>query len=438
MNRKVGITIALLGMVVSLFTACANKIDKGNADAAIAVSTEPVTLSMFITIGGFPENDFQTIIAKPLKEKYPHITLNLLRPAKGANLPDRIVSGDVPDIILSAITSTNSYLEEMQLIEDLTPWVKKSRMDLKRFDSAIIKAIRDQGGDSKALYSIPFSQNSFALWYNKGLFDKFSVAYPTDGMTWEQAIALAKKMTRNDGNKPYRGLDIYNNNNIKVFASPLSLPLVNAKTNRAVISEKWGQVFRLAMDIYDIPGNRPAKFPGTPILDAFLKDQDLAMATNFSNAMIGNLAQAKSLNLEWDLVQPPSFKEKPNVRFQSDIQPFFITKTSKYKDQAFQVIDFLSSKEIQLIATKMGKPPVLADKSLRTQFAADIPYVQGKNVQALFKSTPAKIPPYSKYNDIVLNSINAAFQDVYSGKADINSALRQAEAAANEKISQDQ
>lgn len=48
-------------------------------------------------------------------------------------------------------------------------------------------------------------RNTEAVFYNKDLFDKFGIDYPTDNMTWDEMYELSKNMTRSDGDIQYYG-----------------------------------------------------------------------------------------------------------------------------------------------------------------------------------------------------------------------------------------
>ncbi|MBE0601256.1 MAG: extracellular solute-binding protein, partial [Firmicutes bacterium] len=50
-----------------------------------------------------------------------------------------------------------------------------------------------------ALGGLPFRSDFWVLYYNKTLFDKAGVAYPTSDMTWDEYADLAEKMTVNAG-----------------------------------------------------------------------------------------------------------------------------------------------------------------------------------------------------------------------------------------------
>jgi hypothetical protein len=56
------------------------------------------------------------------------------------------------------------------------------------------------------------------------------------------------------------------------------------------------------------------------------------------------------------------------------------------------------------------------------------------DVSSIFYNKYAPENPYSEYNDIVTKQLNAAINNVITKKVDANTALREAEEAANKAI----
>ena len=54
-------------------------------------------------------------------------------------------------------------------------------------------------------YTLPFRKDWYMLFYNKDLFDKAGVAYPSADMTWDEYEELAKQMTSGEGSSKVYG-----------------------------------------------------------------------------------------------------------------------------------------------------------------------------------------------------------------------------------------
>ena len=142
--------------------------------------------------------------------------------------------------------------------------------------------------------------------------------------------------------------------------------------------------------------------------------------------------------MNWDIASFPSFADKPGVGPQPYPNVFWLTNTSKYKDQAFQVMAFLASEEFQLSGVKRGEfLSALKSDTLRKAFGSEADMYKGKNIKAMLPEKFASATPISKYNSIAESSLLTAFNNIITGKQDTNTALREAEETANKKIQEE-
>jgi multiple sugar transport system substrate-binding protein len=393
-----------------------------------AETFQPVEVRIYQSVP-VTDKDFKLLFEDPVKQKYPHITLKLLRPAQGARVPDLVAAGNVPDIILTHNGGFSEY-KDLKLQTNIDPLVKKLNLDLSRFDTEVIDAIR-MPADNGELYALPYAVNFNATYYNKGIFDKFGIPYPKDGMTWDQMLELAKSVTRLDNGMQYRGLEP---DVLFRHMSPFSMPWVDASDKPALDSEHLTRVFRMLHDIYSIPGNRPAKVNDNTdnVTKGFLVDMNVAMFPTIN--LLGRMEEPMKNGLSWDVAQYPSYKEKPNTYGYVDAHVAFMTATSKVKEDALRVMEVLTSDEVQKISTRQtARVTPLKNIEIKKQLGADLPYMKGIKVESIFKSKPAAVPKASKYNSIGNKYATAAFQEYMDGK-DLNSALREALEKANADI----
>jgi hypothetical protein len=76
----------------------------------------------------------------------------------------------------------------------------------------------------------------------------------------------------------------------------------------------------------------------------------------------------------------------------------------------------------------------LKDQKYQQSFGEEIKSLKGKNVGAIFKMEPAPVPGLTLYDGIARGEAGTAANNVVKGAVDINTALRTAEEAANQKI----
>lgn len=96
--------------------------------------------------------------------------------------------GTAPDVFWLNTLHLDSYLEG-GILQDLTEEFKQTDFAKAIPETLINNYVRDGKN-----YAVPKDFDTNALWFNKGLFDKAQVKYPTDGMTLEDLVKLCKEL----------------------------------------------------------------------------------------------------------------------------------------------------------------------------------------------------------------------------------------------------
>ncbi|CAG7652448.1 ABC transporter substrate-binding protein [Paenibacillus allorhizosphaerae] len=432
MLKRKALLMSLTAMVLAIAgcggggaTGTGSEAKQNEMNKAPVVDTTPVKLKLYFSNGSFSDQDVNSLIVEALNKKYPYISIEVIRPGKGTTIEELIAAGMTPDIIYASNLDLTGF-KTLDLLEDITPLAKAHQVDLSRFDPVLLDSVKILS-EKGEMYGLPFFAHFSGLFYNIDLFDKFGVPYPKDGMTWDEVIEVAKKLSRSDNGVTYKGLDP---DTIARMAMQLPVTLVDPKTNRSAIdSDGWRNIFTLAKDIWSIPNNTPDKLNSYQSRNWFMKDRNVAMLP-YNNLLNIGLEDAAKNGLNWDVAQFPSFKEKPNTYAHVDTQIFAVTKTSKYKNQAMQLLSVATSDEVQLkSARSTARLSALKNPEMKKQLGADMAFLKGKNLQSIFKSSPAPAPVYSPYDSLVRNISFQSFEEYFNGK-DLNTALKE----ANEKI----
>ncbi|MCC2686329.1 MAG: extracellular solute-binding protein family 1 [Paenibacillaceae bacterium] len=388
------------------------------------VSTEPVTIRMFQSSTNITDEQFNSFFVDPVKKKYPNITVEIVR-GTNAKATEAVAAGDFPDMIFTGIGSIKFY-KDLGLPIDLNPIIKKNKFNIDEFEPRIIDQFKVYS-DNGELYAIPFLDNFSALWYNRDIFDQYGMTYPKDGMTWDDAIELARQMS----SKSSGGVTQLCPGSFDQFTNVMSLPVVDAKTNKAVLeTDNWKMLVDKFTTVHKIPGNTCGG--ATKESTDFVAGK-VAMA-GINGALLTQLEEASKQGpiINWDMASYPQFKEAPGFRRRMDVTLLMLSSTSKHPDQVFQVMQTVSQREEQIKRTRLGRMSAFKDPDLKKDFAADLQVAKGKNIQSIFKTKASAVPPYTPYNGPANKALNDAVNAVMGGE-NVNSALR----AANEKANQD-
>jgi multiple sugar transport system substrate-binding protein len=420
---------------IALLVAC-GKSENVSKPGTGSDNKEPIELVFASHLGMYPE-DFERDIGNPIRQKFPHITPKYIERGNGTNLPDLVAAGTPPDITWFVHGNFVGSIQALGLDYDMTDLVKKYNYDMNRYYSQALETLQYYT-NGKGIYGIPKEISQYVLYYNKDLFDKFGVAYPKDGMTWDDAYEMARKMTRLVDGVQYRGMSTFYT--ILFRENQLSLsPLSRTEDKADVNNDGWKTLLTTFDKIYKIPGNnRPTNTRSiTPEVEQFEKELNVASIAVGYGRHVNFPPQ-----LNWDIVTLPTFKEKPKTTAQSSPTFWAVTSASKHKDEAFQVIMYLMSDERMIQTSKQGLLTPVNLPEVQKAFATDAPALKGKNLQALFINQYASIEPprapglLNTVRQDAINIVSDAFTDMLLKDIDVNTALRQAEEKINQKISE--
>lgn len=392
---------------------------------------DPVHIRMLIWDVTIPDEMFQRWIAEPVNRKYPHITIELVRRTPPETLAQLVAAGNFPDMIYEG-SKTIDQFNTLEIAENLLPYIKKHNLDLNMYEPIFLDALQMYTAND-ILMSLPFNLTFDALFYNKDIFDKFSVDYPKDGITWEELLPLAKRVTVNDGRETYHGIRV--TRNTETFGSPFALEVYDEKTGKAAIAtDGWKRVFEIYRELETFSGS----IISTPAMDDFVIKQSLAMFTNAGSATVEQIqiAADQGVALNWDMIKYPAFQGNRDSGLELSGHVLLMSRTSKHKDEVFQVMAFLADQEVQLKVTEDGRKPGIKDTSLLAHFGKNIPVLQGKNMSPVYQSSAPAVTR-TGFHDVARRAIRpaAALTTPFMlGQSDVNTTLREAEEAANKAI----
>jgi multiple sugar transport system substrate-binding protein len=141
MDRWKACTLPLFSVTLIALAAIGCSGKSGNEAAAVTPDKplEPVTLKLYESGGYFTEQDFQELIAGPVKKKYPHLTVE--RKVNG-DLTNLVAAGETVDFFVTWHGAMSTY-KPLGLYADITPLAKKHNFDLNRFIPQGLEQLRE-------------------------------------------------------------------------------------------------------------------------------------------------------------------------------------------------------------------------------------------------------------------------------------------------------
>lgn len=435
-SKTVGAALAL-AMIVS--AGCSG--DRGGSTGGSAAGTdgakpapapsEPVELAIHATMSGFTEEFMKTHFGSFIEKKYPHVTVKYMPTLVGTTprgTKEYLAAGEKFDILITPSGSTPGALLENELQLDLTPQIKKFNFDLTRLEPSTVD-IQKQFANG-GVYGIPFTANTLTLFYNKDLFSKFGVPFPTNNSTWDDILEAVKKLSRTEAGVQYRGLTAAYWH--LFLLNQTSTPGQDSKTYKALYTgDPYKKEMEFITSFFRVPGNDWTANPSvSQMVNAFVQGTS-AMYVGLDNTW--QLYKfPKELN--WDMIRLPQRKEAPGNGPQTYPNYMYVTNMSKNPDVAFQVAASFASDEFQTYYVKQGYLPITKNGAeLMKQYSADLPDFAGKNKDILWPKL-APTTGVTPYVSIDTKHEQLLFADIVTGRKDINTALRDAAEAHDKEV----
>ncbi|HEY3924190.1 MAG TPA: sugar ABC transporter substrate-binding protein [Acidothermaceae bacterium] len=380
------------------------------AAASSSTDTEKATINYF-TFSAAPDHlsDLNKIV-QAFEAANPNITVKVQTAAYAdyfTKLSTELAAGTAPDTFELDYQDFVNYASSGSLLS-----LTGNAYDPAAYTPSSLKAFSYQGSQM----ALPESFSDVLLFYNKTLFDKAGVAYPTSSWTWTDEMAAAKKLTNKSTgvwglfqpvtyNEFYKALD-------QAGGSFLSADGTQATFNSAagVAAANWliGKLGTTMPTLTQI-GN-------TPNFDTNLfTNNKLAMWIN-GNWQFSGLAKMPG----WDVVVEPGDTQQASAVFFNGIAA---SKNTKHPDAALKWLQFMSASQTS-VTTRVNSAwelPPITDTSSESSYLTATPPA---NRQAVFDSlkSPSLGPVIAKQQQMQ-DIVNNALQNAAAGRSTVQAAL---------------
>lgn len=279
-----------------------------------------------------------------------------------------VASGTLPDVFWGHLAYFSNLVGKGGLM-DLTPLIKKDKVDLKSYYPELVKNWNYKGKQ----YGVPKDWDTICFFYNKDLFDKAKVPYPTEDWSWNpkdggEFLQIAQKLTidANGKNATESGFDknkIVQYGLADLNASNMQTGWINfiwMNGGTGVIDKSYGTKFVLdqpkAVEAMQFWADLVAKYHVAPSAaaagGATISGWDMMTSGKVAMVPQGSwcLADARNWKFNWDIAMLP---KGPMGRYSAfnGLAHNIYAKT-KYPEQAWKLAKWMDSEASQTIISK--------------------------------------------------------------------------------------
>ncbi|MNZ70902.1 Bacterial extracellular solute-binding protein [compost metagenome] len=264
----------------------------------------------------------------------------------------------------------------------------------------VIDILRQRGRGK--LYGLPPYFNNQALFYNKDLFDKYNIPYPTDGMTWEEVLQLAKRFPIDDGVSGLytRSLgDLLSN-----MEQTKNLEKINAKDMKVTMnSDSYKELIETILDANKSQALNVFFHDGFAKNDPFITGKS-AMTFDYYTYLNNNIywvkqEQGDNFPLNWDVAAAPvdeSNREASSYFFIPTI--FAVNAKSQNVQAAWEFVKFINGEEFAKINSRTTTNSI----PTRTDYVYN---PEGKRIEVFYSNLKMNraLVSHSYYDNIPIN-----------------------------------
>ncbi|GGD85703.1 ABC transporter substrate-binding protein [Paenibacillus nasutitermitis] len=363
MKRKGKFALAIVSvMILTLLFGCSSgtngKNDPGNKNnppADEGGKKEKVTLNFIRWSNGPALDDEEKDKVKRFNESHPNIevkmtllpwdeTFKKIEMSLASNSPVDLFYWDVP-----------AYAwYKKGLMKNLQPYFERD-LNMADFNENLFEPLKFDGEN---MYVAPENYQTLVLYYNKDLFDKANVSYPTEDWDWNDFLSAAQKLTIKSGDKTTQ------------FGTTMSL---GAWWGWMALSQEQGG--KLTDNIHD-PEKLTFNTPETKNALQYLQDlvfkhgvapnasQSSALGGDFLTGKIGmyvggdwDIASMKAAkDLKWDLAPMPKWDGNRAVPYW--VGGYGMTEKSKHPEEAWEFMKWAMTDNQKTIAEQQSWIPV--------------------------------------------------------------------------------
>ncbi|WP_037078273.1 ABC transporter substrate-binding protein [Neorhizobium vignae] len=278
------------------------------------------------------------------------------------------LAGGSKDIDIVTVKDVPNYTNLVRAgsISDLSGFMTEQKIDPASF-GGLVEELKIDG----KIYALPFRSDFWVVYYNKDIFDKAGVTYPTNDMTWAQFDQIATKLAGGMGaNKTYGAL-------FHTWRSTVQLPgILDGKQTLAgpdyAFLKPWYERALALQKAGVVPSYGSLKTSNTHYSALFFNGTIgmLPMGTWFVGTQIAKVASGESKSKNWGIVKFPHPDGVAAGTTAAQISGLAVNTNSAHKAEVLDFIKFVTGPEGAAIIAGTGTIPTVRTPEVTAKIAS--------------------------------------------------------------------
>ncbi|MCR5607420.1 MAG: sugar ABC transporter substrate-binding protein [Treponema sp.] len=337
----------------------------------------------------------------------------------------QLTGGDdsIDVVTVKDIPGYNTLQKAGQLV-NLNDYIKE-----KGIDTSLYGGTTEQITVNGNLYALPFRSDFWVVFYNKDLFDKAGVPYPTNDMTFSEYDALARKMTSGSGAEKVYGAHYHTwRSAVQLFG------VLDGK--HSIVDGKYDFLKPYYETILNqqkdgiVQSYAQLKTTSTHYSGVFYNNSVamLNMGSWFIGTLIQKVAAGEALCKNWGMVKYPHPDGVAAGTTLGTITSLGVSSASKHKEAALDFVRFVTSAEGAEVIAKTGTFPAIKNDAVIKTISSKEGFPQDENsAQALaVAKTYLEMPLHEKAAEIEV-VLNQQHDNIMTENISIDEGLKEME-----------
>ncbi|WP_230193336.1 sugar ABC transporter substrate-binding protein [Paenibacillus sp. CECT 9249] len=394
---------------------------ESNANASNETGKDPVTLKW--ALWDWEATAYYQPLIDAYKKDHPEVTIEYVDLGSTdymTMLSTQLSGGADLDILTIKDIPGYANLVKQNHLEPLNGFISAQGIDTSLYGGTV-----EQIQMNDEVYALPFRSDFWLVYYNKDLFDKAGVPYPTNDMTLDQYDELARKMTSGSGSEKVYGAHYHTWRSAVQLFGILDGQHTVVDGEYEFLKPTYERILK-QQDDGIVMDYATLKTSSTHYSGVFYNNSVamMNMGSWFIATQIEKVKSGESQAANWGIVKYPHPDGVEAGTTLGTITSLAVNKKSASKEAALDFLKFVTGEEGAAVIASTGTIPAIKNDEVVSSIASIDGFPTDENSKAALTTakTYLEMPLHEKSADIEV-ILNEAHDSIMTKNATVDEGL---------------